>query len=104
MTIHNDVVLLTGWFHDQLQIGSSTYFAAGGFDVFWARVRSSDGAILGASRIGGGGDEYCNAIAEDDTMKLYLAGRFPGFAEFSGTTLTSVGDFDGFAVSLAPQN
>jgi hypothetical protein len=85
--------------------GTDARMTAGGGDVFITKIDTT-GNYGWTRRMGGGGDDYANAVYTDEIGNLYLAGAFSGastnFAEDWGGTdnKTSSGGSDIFVTRI----
>ncbi len=71
-------VLLTGFYSDDLQIGSQTLATTNnGYDAF-AVVVDSAGSVKQLHRLYGPGDDYSYAIAGDNLGNIYVGGKSMG--------------------------
>jgi hypothetical protein len=99
----NDNAILTGCFANTVDFGSGPMTSNGSFDAFVAKY-SSSGVNTWSQHFGSSTDqERGTAIASDASGNVIAVGRFwTSFTLSNGTTLTSAGNWDGFAVKIAP--
>lgn len=92
-------VYAAGMFTGTAQVGESTLTAAGDKDIYVAELAAS-GDVTWARSIGGTGYDSVHGVAVDTAGNLYIAGSFTGTVTFGATSLTAVGDQDGFVARL----
>lgn len=91
---------LTGEFEKVASFGSVQASAAGGRDVFVAKLDAS-GTFVWATSGGGSSNDRGSAIALDQAGNCYVTGDyFSKTASFGAATLTTAGDFDAFVARL----
>ena len=88
-------LVLTGYFGGSAIFGTSTTLtSAGGKDLFVSSW-TNGGGFLWAQSAGGTGDEMANAIAVDDSGKIWIGGGFTSPSlTIAGRTLTNSGSMD----------
>jgi hypothetical protein len=93
-------VFVTGLFTAQASFGGIQPPYAGQSDVCIAKY-NPNGSIAWVKTIEGPGVDEGNAIAITAAGEIVVTGKFSGTADFGGTTLTSVGDYDMFVAKYA---
>jgi hypothetical protein len=91
---------VTGLFTGAMSLGASLS-AAGGHDVFVAKLDPTGQVVWGTS-VGGGADEGVVGIAVDGGGNSYITGTFAGTATFGSVALTAAGEQDVFVAKLDP--
>jgi len=97
-------VAVVGSFCGSISLGGGTLASASACpktDAFAARF-ASDGMHLNSVRAGGISDDLGNGIAQSSDGRVFVTGRFSGFAEFGGEALNANGPSDAFIVGFAP--
>ncbi|HEX5218398.1 MAG TPA: LamG-like jellyroll fold domain-containing protein [Verrucomicrobiae bacterium] len=94
-------IFVAGNYSGTATFGSSTLTNAGSGDIFVASL-DSEGNWLWASRGGGTGGDFANALAVDSSTNLYIAGHYSGTATIGSTSLTNAGGTDLFVAKLTP--
>ncbi len=79
-----------------LTLAASPWTGKGGYDIFVAQYKASNGAHLWSKVLGGTGHDYGYGLAADSSGNIIVIGHFLGIASFGGTSLTSKGSYDGF--------
>jgi hypothetical protein len=87
---------LTGSFQNSASFTSTTLNSSGGDDIFLSRINSS-GTCMWSVKAGGSSNDYSNALSTDLAGDCYITGGFRSTCDFSGTSLSSMGDVDAFA-------
>jgi hypothetical protein len=108
MVDHEDDVVLAGQFCGTISFGGAEISSPGECsttsddekDIFAVRLAGNSGGHLNLARAGG--RSGANHIALAPGGRLYLVGRFDGFAELGGKGLTPVNGADAFILALAP--
>jgi hypothetical protein len=98
-------VAFTGNFCGTINFGGSNLSSASACpnnDVFVVRLAGADGAHIDSIRAGGQGDEYGQGVAQTSDGRVFVSGRFQGFADFAGQALTCAGNDDAYILGLAP--
>lgn len=98
----NGDIYVTGYLNGTNSFGSITVSATGIYDVFAAKL-DSFGVwqwVTTAGGIGGGNQDYGNAIVADGSGNCYVTGIFGNTIHFGTTTLTSFGNDDIFIAKL----
>ncbi|MDZ4182448.1 MAG: PKD domain-containing protein [Candidatus Cloacimonadaceae bacterium] len=90
---------VTGRFAGNATFGSTNLTAAGGTDIFVAKL-NSDGAWQWAVRAGGGGTDIPYSIAHGVGGDVYITGYYNGIADFGSTNISSAGGLDVFLAKL----
>lgn len=93
-------VYSTGYFQNQVTIGSTTLTSAGVYDVFVAKFNNS-GVPLWAIRFGGTTMDYGNSIALGADGSIYVTGYFQNQITINGTTYSSFGFRDMFVTKIS---
>lgn len=83
-------VIVTGYFSETAQFGSSSVTAAGNVDLFLAKF-DSDGNVLWVRSAGGLEQDYGFALAADADGSIAVAGTLRGAAQFGSTSVTGTG-------------
>jgi Beta-propeller repeat len=99
----NGNITLVGYFAlfgGAVDFGGGSVESHGGADTFIASYKRN-GAYRWAVALGGGADDYPNAVAVDSGGNATVTGYFQGSADFGGPTLTSAGQFDMFLVKYS---
>ena len=103
-TDSNGDVYITGFFCGTANIGSGisiTSTAPGTHSMFIVKYSAIDGTPLWADEAAGTDASYGYNLAIDSSDDVYVTGSFKGTADFSGTQLTSTGDYDGFVAKYS---
>ena len=87
--VSGDTLLLSGYFTGQIIVGATTLNSAGSTDVFLARLDST-GAVIGASSIGGAGEDVPNALEARAGTSPILGGTFSKELKLGGQVLSAV--------------
>jgi beta-propeller repeat-containing protein len=66
-----------------------------------AKYAAANGAYQWAARLGGIGNDYANSVAVDSAGNILVAGSFEQTASFSGASVSSLGQSDGFVVKYS---
>jgi hypothetical protein len=79
---------------------------AGAADIFVARIAPAGDSLVYSTYIGGGSDDFCNAIALDSSGNLYIAGEtlssdIPVVNAFQGAKASGAGGADAYVAKLA---
>jgi hypothetical protein len=88
-------IFLTGRYQNGTTIGTTDLTAAGGYDVYVAKLAAT-GTPLWARNIGGARDDNARGIAVDASGGLYVTGYFTDTAQLDPFTLISNGGRDAF--------
>ena len=95
-----NAIYVTGSFQGVASFGGANISATGSDDVFVAKYGAT-GTATWAKSLGGGSADVGRAIDFGGGV-LATSGYFSGSGTFEGTSLTSAGLADGFAVRVAP--
>jgi len=102
-------VVVVGSTQGELMFGSETVGGSQSNDFLLARISATDGRVLSARIMGGGGNDLGRAVATADDGGAYLGGQFSGEVDpaegsldLGGDRLTSRGDFDALLARLGP--
>ncbi|MEP7121316.1 MAG: hypothetical protein ABJE95_10420 [Byssovorax sp.] len=93
--------IITGSAAGKVDFGGGALTAAGGTDIFVAKL-TSGGAHLWSKLYGGATNQDPRDLAVDPSGAIVVAGDFTGTVDFGGGVLTSAGATDGFVVKLDP--
>jgi hypothetical protein len=93
--------VLVGRFTQSVDFGGGALTAAGGFDLFAAKL-DEDGNHVWSRRMGDVLAEQPWSVAVDPTDHVLLAGAFEGTVDFGNGPLQSAGSTDGFVMKMAP--
>jgi hypothetical protein len=85
-------VFVTGKFQASADLGGGLT-SAGGYDIFLAKLRGSDGAVLWAKRFGGTGADEAAALALDSNGDVVITGQFFGTVDFGGGSVTNASSY-----------
>ncbi len=96
----NDNIVLTGYFHDDMDFGGGTLFSEGYADVFVIKF-SSSGAHLWSRSFGGASSDIGYGVAVDGSNNVVLTGSFMGTVDFGGGSQSSSGSMDVFVVKYS---
>ncbi len=92
-------VFVSGFYQQTADFGDGPTTSAGGFDVFLVKLSGADGSPIWSRTFGDSGTDGCFDIAVDSADNPILTGNFQSTVDFgSGTPITAMGLFDGFAV------
>lgn len=94
-------VLVAGDFSGSVDFGDGSIVAAGGVDVFVAKL-SSSGSPIWTKRFGDAAEERVLSVATDASDNIILTGYFQGTLDFGDGPLVSQGGKDIFVVKLKP--
>ena len=89
VTANGGQLFVSGYFYGQSVIGGQMLTASGA-DSFLVKTDSSFFPIW-VRQLGGSGDQFGFAVADDGDGNVYLAGRVTGMTDFGGTVYQSVG-------------
>jgi hypothetical protein len=92
--------VITGRFEGMFTIGASTFTAAGGSDVFTAKLDKATGAVKWAKQFGTSGDQIGESVATDGQGSVFVAGGMAGSPQFGipKKTLSALGPNDAFLI------
>jgi hypothetical protein len=96
--------IVTGYFQSSnfANPGLPTLSCAGGYDVFVAKLASSNGTGVWQKRLGGANYDEVASLALDAAGNAYVTGYFSGSQFSAGSfALNSAGSNDGFLVKLS---
>lgn len=96
-------LLLSGGFHDTMDIGHRTLQSNGAQDAFVFRM-SKRGHFQCSASFGGEGDDSGAQVAKGFGRRVFLAGTFEGVTEFNDIDAESGGAEDGFLLSFFLRN
>jgi hypothetical protein len=85
-------VFITGKFQGSADIGSGLT-SAGGYDIFIAKLRGSDGTVLWTRRIGSTGSDEGAALALDSHGNVVVTGQFFGTVDFGPGPVTNASSY-----------
>jgi fibronectin type 3 domain-containing protein len=85
-------VFVTGKFQASADLGGGLT-SAGGYDIFLAKLRGSDGAVLWAKRFGGTGADEGAALDLDSNGNVFITGQFFGTVDFGGGSVTNASSY-----------
>jgi hypothetical protein len=91
-------IIVAGLLFGSASFGGNTLIAAGGADVFVAKL-APDGTHLWSHRFGDGSPQFVKSIAVDGAGNVLLAGQFKGTIDFGGGPLLSK-DYDVFVAKF----
>ena len=92
---------ITGKFESStITFGTTTLTNSGLDDVFAVKLNTSDGGVAWAESFGGSGTDTGFGISNGGNGSVYLTGDFQKTVNFGGTSLTSNGGSDLFALKL----
>ncbi len=94
-------VVVGGYFTSPINVGGTVLSSAGGLDAFIGKFTNA-GILSWAKSFGGPVSDLVSGIATDSNNYIAATGAFSGTANFSGTSLTSLGGYDIFLMRLAP--
>ena len=97
-------VTVTGVFQKTMNLGGSNMTSKGGYDVFLAQFKASNGQHLWSKAFGGASHDYGRALALDGSGNLTLTGSYVGSASFGGATLAAKGSNDMFLAQYKASN
>src|SRR6185295_4557305 len=101
LAVDSDSNLITvGGFTGTVTFDGTGLTAAGGSDIYVAKLSSSTGQVIWAKRFGGTSDDFGLAVALDSSNNIYIAGTFQGSIDFGGGTIQSAGGSDAFVLKL----
>ena len=91
------LVLVAGYFRDELVVDGVSHLGTGGRDGFIVRLDTEDGGG-GFARTFGGPEEWdvARSIAPGPEGDIYVGGNFEGTVDFGGQTLRARDVDDGF--------
>lgn len=89
-------LLVTGTFQGKASFGGTTVTAAGGDDIFVAKL-DAKGKFIWVSSAGGTGPDSGRGVASSSSGHVLVTGEFSGTASFGSKTLSSAGGSDMFA-------
>jgi hypothetical protein len=89
-----------GQFATSVAIGGSTYLAAGGDDLFVAKLSGVNGAVTWSKAYGGVAYDHVNGLAVDSAGAVILTGYMGGAVNFGGGQLPFGGAYDAYATKL----
>lgn len=100
-------VVVAGSFCGSVQFGTSFVASVGtcaqnDHDIYAARLAGTDGAPVTAMRAGGSSADLAYAVVHASDGRHFVVGAFQGFADFGGTSRTSLGADDAIILALAP--
>jgi hypothetical protein len=76
-------LVLTGNFRGTIDLGCGTMTSGGHYDVFVAKLASTDGSCLWSKVVGGPGPDIAESIVVSSSGEIALAGRFQGTLDVS---------------------
>ena len=94
--------MIAGTFSESITFGASTLTSAGGNDIFFAKLRPSDGTTQWSKRFGTSSDDSITDIAVDASDNMLIAGTTDGAVDFGGGPLLSAGLPDIVIAKLDP--
>ena len=94
-------ILLTGGFEGAVNLGGKPLNGEGLEDIFVAKLDTT-GSHIWSRRFGDSYQDTVQDLAVASSGAVSLVGSFWGDVDFGGETLSSAGDWDVFAASLAP--
>jgi hypothetical protein len=104
LAVDSDGNLITmGGFSGTVLFDGMGLTAAGGSDIYVAKLSSSTGKVIWAKRFGGTGDDFGLAVALDAANNIYVAGTFQGSADFGGGLIQSAGGSDAVVLKLSSE-
>ena len=99
MVNNSGEVFVAGSIQGKVAFGALAHTVSGGSDAFMAKLDAS-GTWKWVVPLGGTGTDYGEGIAYAAKHGLRVTGTFKSKMTIGGTTLTSMGFLDGFAVHL----
>jgi hypothetical protein len=93
-------LIAVGGFTGTVTFDGAGLTAAGGSDIYVAKLSSSTGQVIWAKRFGGTSDDFGLAVALDSSNNVYIAGTFQGAIDFGGGAIQSAGGSDAFVLKL----
>jgi hypothetical protein len=94
----NGDVYLAGTFSESITLGTNNFAAAGGTDIFVAKVSGNDGSVIWAHAIGSTGDDGANGIIRTPAGNLVVIGNVTGPTTANST---SIGGGDALLLSYS---
>ena len=91
--------LVSGYFHNTVDIGGTTLTSAGNQDIYIAKV-NSDGTYAWVTQAGSSTHDFSGGIASFSDGSGIVTGSFTGTATFGEFTLTSQGSSDIYIAKL----
>ncbi|MBK8253905.1 MAG: hypothetical protein IPK82_14735 [Polyangiaceae bacterium] len=95
-------IIVVGVFKGTMTFGAVELSAAGGYDLFIAKLQP-DGGVAWAKQFGNSADQLPASAAVDGDGNIFLAGPLTGAVNFDGMSLSSSGGTDAFVAKLNPQ-
>ena len=94
---------VAGSFRNDAIFDTITINSDGGEDIFVVKYNTPE-KIEWLIKVGGKGSATANAIDIDNEGNIYVAGYFNGALDFVATTLTAIGNNDGFLAKYSFKN
>lgn len=96
---NNGNTIISGVFRGQVNVGSKTYSAVGGDDIFLASF-DRNGTLRWSKQFGGSGSDNTFDLTTDASGNIYLSGWYSGSVDFGGIPLRSAGQTDMFVAKF----
>lgn len=93
-------VVAAGYHGGTLEPDGAALHSAGALDLWVARLRGSDGAIVWLHRAGGPGPDAAYALAVSDAGGIAVAGSLSAWADLSSNRLVAVAGVDPFVAGV----
>ena len=97
----NGYVYVTGAFDGTVSFGGISKTSSGSSDIFVAKLSSSSGGWIFATKAGGTGGDSGKGIDIDSTGNIYVTGHTVGTSTFGSTQISGNGSDDAFVAKLS---
>jgi hypothetical protein len=93
-------ILITGSYRADIAFDGVSLTNLGQSDVFVVKLRSTDGSVVWAKRLGGSSFDAASAVGADALGDVYVTGGFFGSADFGSVNVSASGE-DAFVAKLS---